>query len=301
MHQIMIPLLVFVMVVTLGTALIIGLAGRRAPLRQRLDRMAGDGEGGAQERMGTRVIGALGSLGARAGAGSASRPLQQRLAQAGLRSAGAARVYLGIKVSLLLTGLMAALVMDMLFDMTDRVRLTSYLCCLGVAFFLPNVGLGLLRARRMTEIRQHLPDAVDLLEICVSAGMGLDAAWNSVTDQIRNVSAIMADEMTLTSLEMNLAVPRAEAMRHMAQRTGADELASLVAVLIQSERFGTPIGVALRTFAGSMRELRSQRAEEAAEKMAVNLLVPMVLFVFPAIFVVAVGPAIITLIQILGN
>ena len=141
------------------------------------------------------------------------------------------------------------------------------------------------------EIRNHLPDAVDLLEICVASGMGLDMAWNQVAEQIRGVSAQLADEMALSNLEMHIGASRAEALRHMVDRTGAEDLASLVAVLIQSERFGTSISEALKTFSETMREMRSMRAEESAEKMAVKLLFPMILFIFPVVLIVVAGPA----------
>ena len=146
-----------------------------------------------------------------------------------------------------------------------------------------------------------MPDAIDLLEICVSSGMGLDMAWNSVAHEIRRVSSILADEMALTNLEIHLGADRADAMRHTSDRTGADEMASLASVLVQSERFGTSIADALRTYATSMREQRSQRAEEAAEKMAVKLLIPMVVFIFPTILVVTAGPAGVKLTALFGS
>jgi tight adherence protein C len=109
------------------------------------------------------------------------------------------------------------------------------------------------------------------------------------------VSPILGDEMALTNLAMHLGTPRADALRHMAARTGVDELGSLVSLLVQSDRFGTSMSEALKTFAHSMREERSLHAQEAAEKMAVKLLVPMVLFIFPAVLIILVGPAAIRL------
>jgi tight adherence protein C len=131
--------------------------------------------------------------------------------------------------------------------------------------------------------------------------MGLDMAWNTVTDEIRRVSTILADEMALTNLEMHLGVGRAAAMRHMAERTNSEDLSSLVGVLVQSEKFGTSIGEALRTFATSMRETRSSRAAENAEKMGVKMLIPMILFIFPAILVVIGGSAVIKIIEIFSK
>jgi tight adherence protein C len=129
--------------------------------------------------------------------------------------------------------------------------------------------------------------------------MGLDMAWNHVCDEIRSVSHVLSDEMALTVLEINLGAPRTVAMRHMAERTGAEELASLVALLVQSDRFGTSVADSLRTFAVGMREQRSQRAEEQAEKTAVKLLFPLVFFIFPVMLIVMVGPAGITLYRII--
>jgi tight adherence protein C len=145
--------------------------------------------------------------------------------------------------------------------------------------------------KRHDEIRRHLPEAVDLLEVCVSSGIGLDMAWNIVADEIQHVSTTLADAMALTNFEIHLGASRAEAMRRMATRTGVDELASLAAILIQTERFGTSIAAALRVFAESMREERTFTAQENAEKMAVKLILPMVLFIFPAVLIIVAGPA----------
>jgi tight adherence protein C len=122
-----------------------------------------------------------------------------------------------------------------------------------------------------------------------------------VTDEIRSVSNVIADEMALTMLETQLGAPRTMAMRHMAERTGAKELASLVALLVQTDRFGTSIADALRTFAASMRNDRSQRAEEAAEKAAVKLLIPLVFCIFPVMLIVTVGPAAIRLYEVFSS
>jgi len=140
-----------------------------------------------------------------------------------------------------------------------------------------------------------------MLEICVSAGMGLDAAWNNVAEESRKVSPVLADEMELTNLEINLGLGRAIAMRHMAERTNVPDISSLVALLIQAERFGASVVEALKGYAETMRELRRQGAGEEAGKMAVKLIFPMVLFVFPPLLMVMVGPALIGLFQTLGG
>jgi tight adherence protein C len=168
-------------------------------------------------------------------------------------------------------------------------------------FFVPNLFLRFRCQSRRAEVTRHLSDVVDLLEICVSGGMGLDMAWNAVGDEVRAVSPLLADEMALTSLEMHLGADRGVALRHMAQRTGADQLSSLVAMLVQSERFGTKISDALQVFAASLREQRSEKAEESAEKMAVKMLFPMVVLIFPVVIIVSVGPAAITLAELFGG
>jgi tight adherence protein C len=122
-------------------------------------------------------------------------------------------------------------------------------------------------------------------------GRGADMAWNAVCDEFRGVSQVLADEMALSNLEMHLGAPRADAMRNMAKRTGVEDINSLVGTLVQSERFGTSVSQALRTYADAIRMERSMRAEEAAEKLAIWLLFPMVLFIFPCMFIVILGPA----------
>lgn len=120
-------------------------------------------------------------------------------------------------------------------------------------------------------------------------------AWSIVSDEIKQVSPILADAMSLTNFEINLGASRTEAMHHMADRTGAEELSSFAAILIQSERFGTSIADVLKVYADSVREQIRSQAEELAEKMAVKLIFPMVLFMFPAILIVLAGPAFISL------
>jgi tight adherence protein C len=166
-------------------------------------------------------------------------------------------------------------------------------------FFVPNMVIMLRLRKRHREICEHLPEAIDLLEICVSSGIGLGMAWNIVADEIQHVSSTLAGAMALTNFEIHLGVTRVEAMRHMAVRTGVDELSSLSATLVQSERFGTSIAATLKVFAESMREERYSAAEESAEKMAVKLSVPMVLFIFPAIIIIVAGPALVSVAKML--
>jgi tight adherence protein C len=247
------------------------------------------------------MVDAVSRLGTSVSKGGVSQKLKQALAQAGFHDAGAPAVFLGAKVLLLIFGIAISIVIILPLGALTPLKVIIILAVGFILSLLPNLVVSLRRKRRCTDVRLRLPDAIDLLEICVSAGMGLDQAWNAVADEVRGVSTILADEMALANLEIHLGAPRPVAMRHMAERTASDELSSLVATMVQSERFGTSISEALRTFATSLREQRSQRAEEAAEKMAVKLLFPLVLCIFPAMLIVVGGPAIMEVLKIISS
>ncbi|MEX2219256.1 MAG: type II secretion system F family protein [Phycisphaerales bacterium] len=296
-EHIVVGILVFAAVVCIGAAFLVLSASRRRALRPRLfeDGVASfpvEGEG---------AVGLLSRVGGKASMGRPSEQLQTALARAGFTGRAAAEIYLGSKMLLLVVGVLAGGLLLVPADLSVAVKVLLALAVGGLFSFIPNLVVNSRRRARMLEVRRSLPHAADLLEICVSAGMGLDMAWNAVSDEIRHVSPALADEMALTNLEIQLGAPRPVAMRHMAERTGAKEFSTLVALLLQSERFGTSIADALRMFAGGMREDRSQRAEESAEKMSVKLLFPMVLFIFPAILIVMAGPAGIKLFQFISS
>ena len=231
--------------------------------------------------------------------GHASTSLWEQLVRAGYMSRTAPAVYTGVKMLLFAAGLVIAalVVAPGQQSPTQKISLISFGA--AVPFFLPNLVVLYHVRKRRDEIRQYLPDAVDLLEICVSSGIGLDMAWNLVSEEIHHVSDVLGTAMDLSNFEIHLGASRAEAMRSMAARTGADQLSSLAAILVQSERFGTSVAVALKEFAGSMREERRMTAEENAEKMAVKLIVPMVLCIFPAVIIVTIGPAAINIVRTL--
>ena len=298
---ILIAILTGLSVVLFGAALLIRRAEKNATdlarRRAMQDQDALEGEGSRP-----RLIFTVQRAGEIVSKGKASRPLREKLAAAGYHSPSAAAVFLGSKVILFGIGVLVFLALLLPSGIMDwpAVLMTTALAS-GVLFFVPDLMVGIARDRRRENIRRHLPDAVDLLEICVSAGLGLDQAWNSVAEEVRRVSPTLADEMELTNLEISLGASRAVAMRHMAERTGAEDISSLVALLVQSERFGASIVDALRTFATTMRETWSQRAEESAERMAVKMLFPMVLFIFPSLLIVMVGPAVLGFVQAMGG
>ncbi len=162
-----------------------------------------------------------------------------------------------------------------------------------VGFMAPDMVLSKLISRRQQGIRQALPDALDLLVICMEAGLGIDQAMVRVGEEIRLTSPALADEFQIINREQRAGKPRLDAWRSMAARVDIDFVRQFVAMLIQTERFGTPIANALGQFSDTLRMRRTQVAEEAAAKAGVKLLFPLVFFIFPSIFVVALGPTII--------
>ena len=300
--EFLIPFLTFVAILALGGAVLTAASARRQLVQQRLSRLSEQFTAASPLSESSFFLRFLSRIGRMVSSKEPSISLREQLARAGYHHASAPAIYLGSKMLLLLAGLVClTLAVLPLEQLILPVRLLIILWSSGLVFLLPNLAVSMKRARRRQEIANHLPDSIDLLEICVSAGMGLDMAWNAVSDEIATVCPTLADEMTLTNLEIHLGAPRATAMRHMADRTGADDISSLVSTIVQSEKFGTSIADALKAFATSMREIRSARAEEAAEKMPVKLLFPLVLFLFPAVLIVIAGPAVITWIKIIAN
>jgi len=280
--------------ICLGGAGLVALAARREREVARA-RTIEDAPRHANAPQGLRaqLFDGLRRIGDAASSGKVTASLRADLVRAGFHGRSTPAVYLGTKVFLLSLGTLVAAGALLPSGAPLGAKLCAVVFVPALLFFAPNIILAWRKSVRTREVQQRLPDAVDLLEICVSAGMAVDAAWKAVANESRRVSPVLADEMELTDLEVSLGVDRATAMRHMAQRTGADDISSLVALLVQAERFGSSIADALRIFARSLRQIQSTRAEEAAEKMAVKLLFPMVLFLFPALLLVLVGPAVI--------
>ena len=161
----------------------------------------------------------------------------------------------------------------------------------GVGFYFPQVGLWHLRSTRQKEIFLSLPDALDLLVVCVESGLGLDAAMRKVTEEMKGHAKVICEELALANMQLQMGRPRREVLHDLGVRTGVDDVRALAAILIQADRFGASIAQALRVQSDSMRTRRRQIAEEKAAKTAVQLIFPLVLFIFPAIFVVLCGPA----------
>ena len=301
-YEIIIPALIFLSIVMIGSAILILKGHKRKTLENRLQEASWEAKGQkGPDKKKSGLLKFLEEIGNIASHGRASTELWEELVRAGFFSSAAPSIYTGIKMLLFSVGLACTALFVIPMDVHPTNKITYIFLGGAALFFIPNILLKIRLKKRQNEIRQHLPEAIDMLEICVSSGIGLSMAWNIVTDEIQHVSPILASAMGLTNFEIHLGVSRVEAMRHMAARTGVDRLSSLAAILVQTERFGTSIATTLKVFATSMREERFFEVEEHAEKTAAKLIIPMILFIFPAIFVVTVGPAVITIADTLSN
>lgn len=179
------------------------------------------------------------------------------------------------------------------------LMLFSLITAAAMGYFLPNIWMMLHTRNRQREIFESFPDALDLMTVCVEAGLALDAALARVGEEMRLKSTILAEELHLVGLEMRAGSSRERALRNLALRTGVEEIDSLVALLVQSDRFGTSVADSLRVHSDSLRTKRRFRAEEAAAKIPVKLLFPLIFCIFPALMLVLVGPAAISIYRVL--
>src|SRR5215510_4452046 len=230
-----------------------------------------------------------------------AKKLQKQLMHAGFRSAEAPIIYRAIHL-----GSMAGfpLIVAGVCALTAR-PLNNALIYIIVAFvagfFLPRFFLKRMINKRQRLIRWGLADALDLMVVSVEAGLGLNAAMMKVSSELKDVHSAVAIEFELANLEIRVGRERDEALRNLAERTGVDDLRSLVAMLIQTDKFGTSIAKGLRVFSDSLRTKRRQRAEQEAQKAAVKLLFPLACFLFPTLFIAILGPAALNLIDVLDK
>ena len=221
--------------------------------------------------------------------------LQQKLVAAGFRSGEALAVFFGIRLG---CAVLAFVVMST--PILVRPNLTTALTACALGYLLPSMALGRLAKRRQHRIRLGLPDALDLLVVSVEAGLGLDQAIQRVADELGFAHPDLCDELRLINLELRAGKNRSEALHNLAERTGVDDVTSLVAMLVQTDKFGTSVAQSLRVHSETLRTKRRQRAEEAAAKTGVKMVFPLVFCIFPAIWVVTIGPAAIKIVQVLG-
>jgi tight adherence protein C len=224
-----------------------------------------------------------------------------RLLQAGYQSQAAVPVYLGLRLALPIAMAFSAVTILSVLGMASLMGLVAVIWFSALGYIAPSVFIGGRIRRRQKEMQKALPDALDLLVVCVEAGLGLNQALVRVSEEIERLSPVLSEQFALVNLEIRAGTPRDDAFRNMGERTGLDDLKSLMAMLIQTDRFGTSIAQALRVQADTLRTKRRQRAEEAAAKTTIKLVFPLVLFIFPAMFVVILGSAIIQIFEALGH
>ncbi|MGB6691297.1 MAG: type II secretion system F family protein [Terracidiphilus sp.] len=213
--------------------------------------------------------------------------VEQRLIRAGFRSENAVKIFYGTKVMLPLVLCIVALITGL----ASLSPFFVYGVALVVGFLGPDFWLGNRIKTRQAKIRRGLPDVLDLLIICIEAGLSMDQATSRTSQELTKAQPELCDELSLVVLEQRAGRPRADAWKHLAERTDVDVIRNLVSMLVQSEQFGTSVAKTLRTHSDTLRTKRVQQVEEAAAKTTIKLVFPLVFFIFPALFLVTLGPA----------
>jgi tight adherence protein C len=219
--------------------------------------------------------------------------VQQRLIRAGYRNDSAVKLFYGAKA-------VVPLILCVVAFMTGAGNYSPffvYLTAIGLGFLAPDFWLGNRISVRQARIRRGLPDVLDLLVICIEAGLSLDQSVGRTAEELSLAQPVVCDELGIVVLEQRAGLPRADAWRHFAERTNVDSVRNLVSVLVQSEKFGTSIAKTLRVHSDTLRTQRRQAVEEQAAKTTVKLVFPLVFFIFPSLFLVTLGPAAITVME----
>ncbi len=224
-----------------------------------------------------------------------SSMIKQELSGAGIRANSAPAVFYGTKILMAAVLVLVALIFRERITVNPLLRLIVPVAGGGIGYFLPSFVLGRLVKRRHEKIRFSLPDVLDLLVVCTEAGCGLDQAMVNVSRELKNVHPAVSEELSMVNMEIMAGKGRSEALRNFGRRTGEDEAKKLVAILIQTDRFGTSVGEALRTQSEFLRIRRRQEAEERAGKVGVKLVFPIFFFCLPALLVVTAGPGMLQL------
>ena len=219
---------------------------------------------------------------------------RKTLIRAGYRRQEAVPVFFGIRIAF---ALLVFVIASSPFVPNASLFLSLAAC--GIGYVVPGMVLARMAKRRQHRIRLGLPDTLDLLVVSVEAGLGLDQAIQRVAEELAGAHVDISDELRLVNLELRAGTGRVEALRNLAERTGVDDVTSLVTMLVQTDKFGTSVAQSLRVHSDTVRTKRRQRAEEAAAKTGVKMVFPLVFCIFPAIWVVTIGPAAIKFIQVL--
>lgn len=285
--------------ITLGSWSVLGLVATRPKsaelrLKRLLDpRTVEITQAKRQEQVQAKVAAAAGKL------GKSLRPTNEqelskiriKLLNAGFRQEQAVAVFFGIKLIMLLIALAAAFPPAVIYlGMTQKAYIIA-VCAGGFAFYLPDLAVAKRKKSRGEAIFVGLPDALDLMVVCVEAGLGLDAAMRRVTSELGQSSPVLCEEFAIANFQIQMGRPRRDVLRDLGIRTGVDDVRALAGVIIQAEKFGSSIAVALRVQSDAMRLRRRQMAEARAAETSVKIMMPLIFFIFPGVFVVLVGPA----------
>jgi tight adherence protein C len=269
------------------------LTPRTATIEQRLDEIVGvHAKTPEESRLHKRLVDAFTRIG-RAAPKPASElgKLRGRLMSAGYRTEEALLLFVGIRVGCALATFAIATLL--------RTGLITSLIASAIGYVLPGMVLARMAKRRQHRMRLSLPDALDLLVVSVEAGLGLDQAIQRVAQELGLVHPELSEELRLVHLEMRAGTARPDALKNLANRTQVDDLSSLVTMLVQTDKFGTSVAQSLRVHSDTLRTKRRQRAEEAAAKTGAKMVFPLVFCIFPAIWVVTIGPAAIKFVEVL--
>jgi tight adherence protein C len=223
--------------------------------------------------------------------------VRQRLQRAGFRDESADKIFYGSKVLVPLVLCLLVLVTGL----GSYGGVFMYVVALGIGFLAPDFWLDRRTKSRQKKIRRGLPDVLDLLVICIEAGLSLDQGTSRTATELKAAQPELCDELGIVVLEQRAGRPRGDAWKHMADRTEVDCVRNLVSMLIQADQFGTSVAKTLRVHSDTLRTQRVQAVEEAAAKTTVKLIFPLVLFIFPSLFVVTLGPAIISMVETFAN
>ncbi len=284
------------------TVLLLQIAPGRTTMTSRLDEL--QPTGGPQEvlarrrrqQRSDRLKSVLEAVGENVAAGRTDAgATRQFLMQAGYPDPGAVAIYWASRFTLAASLAIGSLLTLPLFDIPFLQIVLGVMWLTALGWVGPTFYVRAKLKARQKEVQKALPDMLDMLVVCVEAGLGLNQAIVRVADEIDHVSPVMSEQLAIVNLEMRAGTPREEALKNLAERTGLVDIRSLVSMLIQTDRFGTSVADALRVHSDTMRTKRRQRAEEAAAKTTIKLVFPLVLFVFPAMFVVVLGPSVIAI------
>jgi tight adherence protein C len=293
----LLPLLAFIFGSLVVAAAVMAYMSRSSiAIEQRLGEVTGTAvrapsTGAGYEKVVVDTLKRLGNMAPRSP--SEMGKLQQRLVHAGYRRSEALLLFFGIRV-----GTALAVFAVLATPLVVRPNLGTAIVGSLIGYVVPSFVLGRIAKRRQHRIRMGLPDALDLLVVSVEAGLGLDQAILRVGQELAFAHPDLCDEMRLINLELRAGKPRAEALNNLGARTGVDDVVSLVAMLVQTDKFGTSVAQSLRVHSETLRTKRRQRAEEKAAKLGAKMVFPLVICIFPAIWVVTIGPAAIKFMEV---